>query len=64
MPINPDRKFTRINERTPAELEVMIDDAITHFGRENFFILLGGIDAYLEKRRRKLEAEALAENSK
>lgn len=56
MPIHPDRKFTPIFDRTPAELDVMIEDAITLVGREHFFTLLGGIDAYFERRARKTAA--------
>lgn len=59
MPIHPDRKFTPIYDRTPAELDVMIEDAITAVGREHFYLLLGGIDAYLERRRRKTTLETL-----
>lgn len=58
MPLDPDRKFTKMVDRTDKELEITINDAIAGYGREPFYLMLAGIDAYFEKRRRKEAAEA------
>jgi hypothetical protein len=44
----------RIEQRPDTELETMIDSAIAHCAQRgiDFYRVLGGIDAYMERRRR------------
>lgn len=64
MPLSPDRKYTKIKDRTDEELQIGIADAIAKFGREEFYLMLAGIDSYFEQRRRKEEAASAAENNR
>jgi hypothetical protein len=58
--------FKRIVDYDAKELELAIAVATEHCKRckLDFYAILRGIDAYMEKRRRKLEAEAERRHSR
>jgi hypothetical protein len=53
--------FKRITQYDDNELTAAIDEAIRHCKIANldFYTILKGVDAYMEKRNRKNEAEAV-----
>lgn len=54
-PVHPDGKFKRITEYNEAELQNAIDEAMAHckLNGLDFYAILRGVDAYMERRRRK-----------
>lgn len=46
------RGLKRIEDHTPAELNAAIETAQRRFG-DDFWIMLHGIDSYMERRRRR-----------
>jgi hypothetical protein len=54
-------RFTKMRDRFDDEIENNIQDAVTHCRDKglDFYVILTGIDAYFEKRKRKEESEKL-----
>jgi hypothetical protein len=54
-------RFTKMRDRFDDEIENNIQDAVTHCRDKglDFYVILTGIDAYFEKRKRKEEGEKL-----
>lgn len=55
VPVHPDGKFKRIVEYTPEELQDAVLDAVEECkeAKLDFYTILRGIDAYMERRNRK-----------
>ena len=48
------KKLKRIKKHTDVELDAAVNQAVAEFG-ERFWVLLHGIDAYMERRERKVQ---------
>ena len=48
------KKLKWIKKHTDVELDAAVNQAVAEFG-ERFWVLLHGIDAYMERRERKVE---------
>lgn len=57
MPLDGKRRLKRIERHTVEELDAAISKAVDHLDLHNidFYMVLHGIDAYMERRKRKDE---------
>jgi hypothetical protein len=51
------RGLRRIKDHTTSELNTAVEKAHRHFG-DDFWLMLHGIDAYMERRRRRIGVRA------